>query len=187
MSKQQIEQLQQHINDLQQSLDIWKEKLDELRNPQPKKLEIAPKIAIWKPEVDDVYYYITDDDGSVIATSWESYSHSALDYHSIGNCFPSESLAEYFAARRAARQRLEMLALAERFSEGENRPYEPTLDKQYWVLCGRKDMGIKPAVNFMYTTNEQAFPTAAAAQRVLDAMTDEDCLLLWGTANRGDK
>lgn len=176
MTKQSIEQLQQSIDALQKQLDAL------AAAQQTQKLEIATsKVSMWKPE-DDGFFFI-ESNGRV-----DSYGvHAAVmvrTHHEEGNCFPSESLAEYYKKRRAARQRLEMLALAENGMV----PYEFTQGQDNWYIFGH---GTSDSLSVTYTSvctfTVQYFSSREAAQRVLDAMTDDDLLVLFGTANRGGK
>lgn len=173
MTKQSIEQLQQSIDALQKQLDAL------AAAQQTQKLEIATsKVSMWKPE-DDGFFFI-ESNGRV-----DSYGvHAAVmvrTHHEEGNCFPSESLAEYYAKRRAARQRLEMLALAENGMV----PYEWTVNCPNFYLTTCSDISIDQ--HCTVREDHQYFPTKKAAQRVLDAMTDDDLVILFGTANRGGK
>lgn len=174
MTKQSIEQLQQSINALQKQLD-------ELKKQQPKPLEM------WKPVMSKYWWnIIARGDVSIESVSPCRESYAEANYL-FGNCFPTRELAEYYAKRRAARQRLEMLALAENGMV----PYEFLHKKDdacnYYI--GWYEGGQYVCVMDFSVINPgtQYFPTRAAAQRVLAAMTDDDLITLFGTANRGGK
>lgn len=166
MTKQTIEQLQQSINTLQKQLD-------ELKQQPPS------KVSMWKPDEYEKYFLIRD--GYGIINSFHDGGQDDYDLLTCGNCFPTRELAEYYAKKRAARQRLEMLALVENGMV----PYEWTVNCPNFYLTACSDISIDQ--HCTVREDHQYFPTRAAAQHVLDAMTDEDCLLLWGTANRGGK
>lgn len=180
MSKQSIEQLQQSINALQKQLDDLRNGMAE--QERAKKVKIAPKVSMWEPT--DIYYCIL---GTGICESASYTSYLDKERCEAGNCFPTRELAEYYAKRRAARQRLEMLALAENGMV----PYE--FQRRKDDLCnfyiGWYEDGNEVCVMDFAVINPgvQYFPTKQAAQRVLDAMTDDDLILLYGTANRGGK
>lgn len=169
-----IEQLQQSIDAMRDALASTQKQLDELKQQQPKKLEM------WKPAEDEVFFTIHDT-GDVTASSYQGYSDYPMDCYFIGNCFPTRELAEYYAKRRAARQRLEMLALAENGMV----PYEYKSCNSNYYIGNHYHIGVCVMDFSIINSGVQYFPTRQAAQRVLDAMTDEDCFLLWGTANRG--
>lgn len=175
MTKQSIELLQQDIDTLRLRQECLQKQLDELRTQQqPEKLEM------WKPAEDEVFFTIHDTgDGTA---SYQGYIDYPMDCYFIGNCFPTQELAEYYAKRRAARQRLEMLALA----ENEMVPYEFKYRNSNYYISAYLNKLLIESYN---ETQEghQYFPSKEAAQRVLDAMTDEDLITLFGTANRGGK
>lgn len=167
MTKQSIEQLQQSINTLQKQLDAF------AATQQTQKLEM------WKPHHNQAYFYINDMD--VEATDSCSGNGDGILYKT-GNCFPTEELATYYSKRRAARQRLEMLALAENGMV----PYEFRMHEDNWCIENQLSQ-LEPSVHDGYRAECQHFPTQEAAQRVLAAMTDDDLMLLYGTANKGGK
>jgi len=172
MSKQlDIEQLQQSINALQKQLD-------DLRSQQPAKLEIATKVAMWKPDYQEPYYFIKK--GNTVANTQHNDWPEDKNLMEVGNCFPTEELATHYAEKRAARHRLEMLALAENGMV----PYEFILNEINYYIGGYYTEGVRVLSFERINPGVQYFPTKEAAQRVLDAMSDEDLVLLFGTANR---
>lgn len=178
MNKQQIESLQQSINQLQKQLD-------DLRNTQSAKLEIATsKVAMWKPEDAEIYFKVLSS-GELISDTYVAPIDRKLQKE--GNCFPTRELAEHYAKKRAARQRLEMLALAENGMV----PYEFKRKQDdacnYYIGWYEGGPDVRVMDFSVINPGVQYFPTRSATQRVLDAMTYDDLVTLFGTANRGDK
>ena len=153
MTKQSIEQLQQSINTLQKQLDAF------AATQQTQKLEM------WKPKCAKNYFFAYQNlnVGLYLYNEGDATDASMVN---AGNCFPTHELAEYYAKRRAARQRLEMLALA----ENGMKPYEWTQGRDNYCIVA--DGYAKLTVDCYISHREQQyFPTKEAAQRVLDAMT----------------
>lgn len=175
MSKQlDLDTIQQNINYLQNQIDKLQNELSRQKLAQPKKLEM------WQPEDYEHYFIIRD--GYGIINSFNDGGEDDSSLITCGNCFPTRELAEHYAKKRAARQRLEMLALAENGMV----PYEWTQGRGNYCIGAN---GYAELIVDYYTSrrDQQYFPTKEAAQRVLDAMTDEDLITLYGTANRGGK
>lgn len=173
--------MQQQIDKLQKQLDALKKQLDE-----PQNTKVAPKVAMWKPDSDELIYSIVSDEEIL---QW-GYAGSDLafieDTYKKGNQFPTRKLAEHYAKNRAARQRLEMLALA----ENGMAPYEFRAGEQNFMITGvhaEDNLIMILSTHIDMHGGVQYFPSKEAAQCVLDAMTDDDLILLYGTANRGDK
>jgi hypothetical protein len=175
---EELERLQQTLTAQQRQLNdlvAEQQRLLRVQQAQPKPLEM------WKPEfVAD--YFVIDANGT--AARRVNANPSATELSTVqGNCFPTRELAEYYAKRRAARQRLEMLALAENGMV----PYEfdRTTTENYRIQRGCTELYISSHQD--YQSADPYFSTEAAAQRVLSAMSEDDLILLYGTANRGDK
>ena len=60
-----------------------------------RKKELVDYVSRWKPDEDDVYYYV-DNDGEIITDKWAE-AYEDIDRYNFGNCFRTEE-----AAKRAA-------------------------------------------------------------------------------------
>lgn len=159
-----ITQLEAQAKQLHEELARLKEEL-----AKPKKLEM------WEPDNLQRYYF-TLTDNSVCGEIYDNSCASDRRAMEAGNCFPTRELAEYYAERREARQRLEMLALAENGMV----PYVFRYNEPNWFIFACVNTTLTVDLAYQQQRDTQYFPTARAAERVLDAMSNEDLILLYG-------
>lgn len=162
-------------------IDSLQKQLDTLRNQLAGRAK-NKKLNMWKPAYMQSYWLISVD-GDVYSADFVRAPYSDRRA-SIGNTFITEELAKHYATRRAALQRLEMLALADNALVPYGFQCESKNICNYYIGW-HKELGV--CVMDFTTINPGGvvyFPTKEAGIRVLDAMTDEDLITLFGTAKR---
>lgn len=130
---------------------------------------------LWKPKDNESYYNI-DSNGEVYESTWEDHP-SDDGRHKNGNVFKTCEQAEKFAKKRAARNRLELIA--EELNEGIDFNWENSSQK--WYIEGNVEYD---QFRFYYTQWARSeavyFVSKELAQQALTYLTDEEKLILWG-------
>lgn len=128
----------------------------------------------WDSVQKEWYYFISA--GGYVVSSTDENDQEDSDRYNNGNKFKTMKLATYYANKRAARNRLECLALAI-----EGRPHEFKYKEYNWYIF-RDGKSSKCDVTFDYYSQEERiyFSSEENARLALDGTSYEDIMLLWG-------
>ena len=144
---------------------------DESYEAFKKQFVTKDKAILWKPEGNDVYFYI-DDYGDICTRSWDGSGTEFRFRHELGNCFKTkeeaqEALDTGWIAKRKAEVKI-LRFIAENDLEGSNE------DDRY-VMFYDPDNGIFRSAKARWVSRGDAihFKSMSDAQKVIDAMTPE--------------
>jgi hypothetical protein len=130
----------------------------------------------WCPGSNDNYYYLLWD--NYVKENTVSYSgfNFTRQLSKVGNCFRTREQAERYAKHRAARQRLELLALE---LNGEGYPLVPPVGAEAHHIYGSSNgltvgayMGVRVGVVY--------FRTRELAEKAIELTSNEDLIELFG-------
>jgi len=135
--------------------------------------KMSPSESRWKAEYNETYYTIYSG-GNVYESFFVKY-HEDLRRLNSGNMFKDKATAQHYAKKRAARQRLELLALA---LNGEIVEFATHTNK--YILIGSRGKISVYAISSM-NSGEVLFKTRALAERAIDLTSKEDLTTLFGS------
>lgn len=161
--QEQLEKVQKELKDAQATISKLQEEIK--KNNTVKR---------WNSDYDEDYCFIQSQ-GAVAASFEENYEIDS-DRYNNGNKFKTMELATYYRNKRAARNRLECLALAI-----EGRPYEFNPTAFNWYIYKVKNSNTYSVANHCYCSGDNIyFSSEENAQLALEGTSEEDRKLLWG-------
>lgn len=124
----------------------------------------------WEPKSGEPYYTIIATGEIVECSNGDDYTEKA---YANGNVFKTREQAEKFAKKRAARNRLELIA------EKLNAGWEPGEGKELYYVYG-EDALSTIGRRVCTKSNDVYFKSKELAEQALTYLTDDEKFQLWG-------
>lgn len=153
-------------------------KADELLAQAAKMEEEEVAGVQWPRQYGGEHYYFHYED-KTLGCSKDKESLIDNGFYEVGNYFLNKEDAEYYSKLWAARQRFDRMAEVLNATASSGGRWIPKEGKVYYVLS-RDANRIIIGDSDCYYQGVPVFKTEEAAQRCLDAMSDEDKLILFG-------
>lgn len=137
-------------------------------------LEAEPEVGRWLAPFQETYYIITDANDTT--THAMSYNGDPCDYSAFnrGNMFRDKATAKLFAKKRAARNRLELLAYELNGQEVVG------LDNGISYVIARPKDSSPGVYACSYCEDQILFKTRDLAEKAIELTSNEDLITLFG-------